>query len=143
MQEHGRRDQPGHQIAEVDDLIERIQVAGVVEAEKNEGGQAENIEVPRLVRAAAPEIDEQPDQQVCRAHHDTGTPPRGPGAARATTRWLDFDAAALDLVLRLAPRPDAHQHLGHVGGLLDGDAVDGEQAVADVDAAHSSPDRRL
>ena len=50
-------------------------------------------------------------------------------------RGCHLEAAALDLVLRLAPRPDPDQHFGDVGGLFDGNAVDRNQVVALMDAA--------
>jgi hypothetical protein len=124
MQEHGRRHQTGGQVAEVDDFVECVELPGVVEAKEDEGRQAQHIKVPRLLRAAAAEVDEQADHQVGESHqvligdgqiqrhfpHDDG--------------GVDLHPKAADVINGLAPRADAHQHLSDVGGIGDGNSVD-------------------
>ena len=87
MQEHGGRQQARHQVSEIDHLVEIVELAGVVEAERNETRQAENIKMLRLLRAAAPEVDEQPDHQVRGAQPHTGKGWPGRAAARRPPAW--------------------------------------------------------
>ena len=69
MQKNRGRKQARRHVAEIYHLVERIELSGVVEVEEDERNQAEDIKMQRLVRAAAPEIDEKTDHQV-------GTPTR-------------------------------------------------------------------
>src|ERR1019366_8292540 len=63
MQEHRGRQQAGHQVPEINHLIEVVELAGIVKAQRDEARQTQNIKVPGLVRAAPPEVDEQPDNE--------------------------------------------------------------------------------
>ncbi len=58
MQKDSGREQSRRHIAKVNDFIEPIQLAGVMERAQDERNQAQNIEMARLMGAAAPEIDE-------------------------------------------------------------------------------------
>src|SRR5215813_8773783 len=88
----------------------------------------------RLIRAAAPEINEKPDQQIRAAHQilvDQNAIQRLLSHHEADR---DFDASALHAIRRLQPRADANQHLRDILGLLDGYAFDGQHAVAGMDS---------
>ncbi len=58
MQENGRGEQAGRHVAKVNDFIETVQLAGVVEAEEDERNQAQDIEMARFMGAAPAEVDE-------------------------------------------------------------------------------------
>ena len=134
MQEHGGRQQARHQVAEINHLVEIVELAGVVEAQRNETRQAQNIKMPRLLRAAPPEVDEQPDHQVSRPHRVLVEDRPVQRLLGHHQRRGQFHAAALQPILRLAPCADAYQDLGHIRGLFDRDAVDIQQPVGLVDA---------
>ena len=67
MQKKSRREQTGQHVAEQDDRIEAVQLAGVVERRKDERNQTEHVKMPRLLRRSAAEVDEQPDDQISHA----------------------------------------------------------------------------
>ncbi len=129
MQEHGRRHQAGGQVAEINDLVECIELPGVVEAKEHERGQAQNIKVPRLLRAAAAEINEQADHQVGKSDQVLVGDGQIQGHFPHDDSGVEVHAAAADVIDGLAPRPDAHQHLSDVGGILDGNSVDQRQPI--------------
>ena len=64
MQEQGRGEPARDQIAPVNDLIEGVQLAGVVEAGKDKGSETENIKMPGFIGAAAAEINKQADGEI-------------------------------------------------------------------------------
>src|ERR1019366_224379 len=68
MQEQRGCQQARHQVPEINHLIEVVELAGVVKAQRDEARQTQNIKVPGFVRAAPPEVDEQPDDEVCGPH---------------------------------------------------------------------------
>ncbi len=68
VQEDSRRKNSGRDIAEIDYLIEGVQLAGEVEAEKNKRSQAQYIKVHGSWRADPAIVDKQPDQQVGHAN---------------------------------------------------------------------------
>ena len=47
MEEHRGREESGGDVAPVDDLIEVVQLAGIVEGGEDEGDQAEQVKVQR------------------------------------------------------------------------------------------------
>src|SRR5579863_8992802 len=65
MQEQRGREPASDQVAPVDRHVERIELAGVMEPVNDEGNEAENIKVPGLIRAAAAEVNEETDDQIC------------------------------------------------------------------------------
>src|SRR5215472_14614750 len=100
MQEHDWRNQPSQIVAEIHDLVERVQVAGVVETEKDEGRKAQDVEMLGLVGVAPAEVNEQSDQQVRRPYQvleDDG-PIQGRFPNHHGGCYLK--SAAFDLVLR-------------------------------------------
>src|SRR5260370_11854102 len=68
VQEDSRRKNSSRDVAEIDYLIEGVQLAGEMEAEKNKRSQAQHIKVNRSWRADPSIVDKQPDQQVGHAH---------------------------------------------------------------------------
>src|SRR5205085_10223493 len=62
--EQRRGEQTGGEIAVIDDLVERVQLPGVVKAKVDKRREAENIEVLRLLGAAAAEVNEQANDEV-------------------------------------------------------------------------------
>src|SRR5580704_15370652 len=68
MQEQRGSQKPSHYIPQVDDLVEIVQLAGIVEGRQDETCQAQEIEMQRPRRISAPEIYKQADRQVYRAH---------------------------------------------------------------------------
>jgi len=101
-----------------------------VKAGKDERTEAQDVEVPGLVRAAAPEVYEQADDQV-----------RGPDQVlvrnlQAARRFADDDVAHPDVhtlpphqVLGLVPRANPDQNLRNVNGAVDSCSADLEQHV--------------
>ena len=67
MQEDRRRKDTGRDIAPVNDLVEIIQFARVVERRENKAHQAEQQEVQRFRRVAAAEINKQSDREIRQA----------------------------------------------------------------------------
>ena len=143
MQEQGGRQEARHQVPEINHLVEIVELAGVVKAQRDEAGQAQNIKVPGLLRAAPPEVDEQPDDQVRGPHRVLVDDRPVQRLLRHHQGRRQFHAAALQPVLRPAPRADPHQHLGHIRGLLDLDPVDVQQAVGAVDPGIQARTRRF
>ena len=139
VQEYGWGQEPGRDISVVDHLVEAVQFPGVVETEIDEGGQAKNIEVLRLVGAAAAEVYEQPDDQVGEADHVLVD-------HRPIERHLTDNqslngyphAAADDGVVGFVPEADSGQYLGYLDSLPDRAAADFREAVAFVDAGFRS-----
>ena len=135
MQEDGGREQAGGHVAEVHHLVEGVELARVVESQEDERSQAENVKVLCFVRAAAPEIDEQADDQVRKADRvliQHGAIHRHLADNQALNG--DLDAAAHHQVVGLLPDPYIHQRLGDFYGFADIQAPDTLQAVALVDA---------
>src|SRR5262245_24832776 len=113
MQKYRWSQQAGGHIREVDHLVERVQLAGVMERREDERDQAENVKVQRLVRTAAPEIDEQPDHQVGDSYQIKIGNSRIFGHFSDDQRGFELDAPSRDLVLGLVPRADTYQQLGN------------------------------
>jgi hypothetical protein len=108
MQEHGRRHEAGDQVPEIDHLIEIVQLAGVVKTERDEARQTQNIKVPGLVRAAPPEVDEQPDDEIRGPHRVLIQDPPVQRLLRHYQGGCQFHTPALHAVLRAAPGADPH-----------------------------------
>ena len=87
MQKHGGRQQARQQIAEINHLVESVELAGVVKAEGDERGQAKNIEMLRLMRAAPAEINEQARSAGTPSQPGTGKSPPDRAAARPPAAW--------------------------------------------------------
>ena len=64
MQEHRRLQYPGNDIAPVDDPVEVVELAGVLEGVRDERNYAENVEVRRTCRRPASQQYVQPDSQI-------------------------------------------------------------------------------
>ena len=64
MDEQRGLDEPGGRVAPVDDPVEGIQFAAVVEAVKNERNQTENIEMDGAGRVPAADENEQADEKI-------------------------------------------------------------------------------
>src|SRR3954469_25187941 len=64
MEEQGRLQQPGYDIAPEDRPIKQVQLAGVLERVKDEGHQAKNVEVHRTGRRLAPQQHIKADTKV-------------------------------------------------------------------------------
>src|SRR5689334_1638004 len=134
MQEESGRQQSSHEIPEIDDRIEAVQLAGVVKTKKNKRSQAENIKVARLLRTAAAEIHEQPDNQVGEADQVlVNHRPIHRHFAHDHVADRHPNAAPLYHIIRVAPDAEPHQYLGNVNGPVNFDSVDLEQAVARMD----------
>ncbi|MGA2576553.1 MAG: hypothetical protein ABSH24_11075 [Bryobacteraceae bacterium] len=101
-----------------------------MKAEQDERNQAQNVEMPRHVGAAAPVVDEQADQKIRRADHilvgDSGIERLFPDVDGG----LELDASPDGDILRLVPRSHGGQNLGNVNGLDGGGAVDLQQRIA-------------
>ena len=90
--------------------------------------------MPRFVSAAAAEVYKKSNEEIGAANQiliNDGSIER---LFSDQQGGLEFDAAALQPVLGLAPGADADQDFGNVGGLLNLDTVDIEQMVAGMDA---------
>ncbi len=115
MQEQSRRQQARAHVPEVDDLIESVELAGVMKTEEHERSQTENIEMQRLLRTAPAEIHEQPDNEVRRAHQVLIH--HGPVQRNLAHDYfsdIEFQVAALDVVRSREPGRQVSQDLGHV-----------------------------
>ncbi len=139
MQEQCRRHKPRDDVAQVNHLVEVVQLPRVVERRHDEAGQAQQKEVQRPLRVPPTEIDEQPDEQV---HHADGVLVKD---GRITIGLADddrsrnFDAVALVGVVRASPRAQPREHLGGLERIVDVLALDRHQHVA---FAQSSLQRR-
>ncbi len=135
MQKQGRRQQPGGHVAEINHLIEAVELPRVVKTEINERRQAKNIEMPGFLRAAAAEINEQADNQIRETHQVLVD--HGPVERYLTHDQVvdgNLDAAAYHHIGGVAPDAEAGQNLGDVYGLADMDTVDGGEPIAGVDS---------
>ena len=134
MQEQRRRQEPGDQIPQVNDLVEIVQLAGVVEREQDEAGQAQQEKVQGARGAAAAEVHEQPDRQIHGADRvlieDGGI---AFGLADDDVA-RHFDAVVQDLVLDLLPGAEARQNGGDIERAFDRQVGDRDQAVAFMDS---------
>ncbi len=134
MEEKRGRQPPGDQISPVDDLVEVVELAGVVKAGKDEGDQAEQEEVPRLLRAAAAKIYKEPDGEIGRPHQILKIDRRIVRGLAHDDFGGELDAvSAHDIVLR---RPGAHarQNARDIQSLCNRGGVDPDQHVAGVEA---------
>src|SRR6266852_1135871 len=117
MDENHRREHTGGYISPIDQLVEIIQFASVVEAKEDERDQTENVKVLCFIGTAAPEVNEQSNREV-------GEPDKVEVVHRRVwldvgddDRHLDFDAATPHQIIGFVPRPDANQDLCDIEGL--------------------------
>src|ERR1700731_1749136 len=103
MQEHGRSNDAGRHVSEIDRLIERVELAGVVETGQDERCKAEDIEMHRAWRIDTAIVDEEANKQV----DDANCVLKVNGAVRFhfADDGLPFDRDALTqhYILSLAP----------------------------------------
>src|ERR1022692_2476609 len=66
MQEQRGSQEPSHQVPQVHDLIEIVQLARIVESEQDKAGHTQDEKVLGARSASPPEIHEQTDGQVNR-----------------------------------------------------------------------------
>ena len=131
MDEERRLDQPGHRIAPVNDLIERVQLAGIMETVKDERGQTENVEMNRSRRAPPAHENEKPDEEVeQRSDAQIILNRRRIGLRGGDYRGFKRPAIAPHLVTDLGPRPRTEQYPGHIRRAMNRDAADGLHIVA-------------
>src|SRR5262249_4698062 len=143
VQKHGWRYESRHQVSEIDHLVEIVELARVVKAKRNETRQAQNVEVLRLLGAAAPEVDEETDDQVCRSHGiliDHGPFQR---LFRHHQHGGEFHAAALQAVFRPAPWSDCYQDFLDVRCPLNLNPIDIQQPVCGMNSRISPRAGRL
>ena len=134
VQEDGGREQAGGDVGKVDELVEIVELAGVVETGQDERNQAEDVEMAGLGCVQPAEINEQSDGQVGDADNvlvETG---------RIGYRLADdhlgfgFHVMAAEDVLGAGVGAQPDQDLGDLDGAFDGRAVDADQNVARADA---------
>ena len=89
-----------------------------------------DVEVRRLVGAAAAEVDEQADGQVSQSHQVLVH--AGAVERRFAHQHVggELHPSAAELVFGFAPRAEARQHLRDIQGVVGGDALDALQTVA-------------
>ncbi len=128
MQEQSGRQEPRHHVADVNDLVEIIQLAGVVEGGEDKARKAEHVEMQRARGVAAAKIDEQADRDI----------DHGDGVLIVDRRIAigfagdDLDVERLtaitaDQVLGVAPGTQGRQSLGRFDGAADAEALDRNQ----------------
>ena len=111
VKKNRRSQDAGHHVAEINDLIEGIQLTGVMETGENKRSQAKNVEVLRLVCATAAKINKQSNNQV--GHSDHVLIRDGPilGNFADNDRGFEIHAAPMHDIFGLIPGADPHQHL--------------------------------
>ena len=134
MQEQCGRQESRHQISQINDFVEIVQLARVVEREQDEAGHAQDEKVQRARSASAAEVDEQSDGQIHGADRvlikDGGI---ALGLADDDVAG-DLDAVVQNLVLDFFPGAEPRQHRRDIQRALDGEVGDRNQAVALMDS---------
>jgi hypothetical protein len=134
MQKYRGSQQSRDQVAVGDDFVEGVELPGVMETEEDERGQAEDIKVPRLMRAAAPEVHEQADDQIRGANHVLVNHGALEGRFSHQHARIDFNSTRDQVVARPTQRAYPHQDFGNIDGLADLDVLDRKQPVARVNS---------
>ena len=131
MQEQHGSEITRNYVAQIDDLVEIVQLAGVVEGGQNKAGQAQQEEMHGARRGTAAEINKQPDGQVHRAVGIKIEERRIAFGLRDNDVVLDLLAMAVvkDRILRRLPCAQPCQNLGRLQRILNLDAFNREQNV--------------
>ncbi len=141
MEKQRGRQPTGHQVAPVHHLVERVQLARVMEAGKNKRGQTENIKMAGLRSTAPPEVNKQANRHIRRADQILI------GKRHAARHLADINrrrdvvnhglavhSLTSEIVNRLSPGANGSQGPGYVVGARDCLTLNGAQAVALADA---------
>src|SRR6185436_3411771 len=134
MHEDHRSEHARHDVAPVNQLVEIVQLACVVKGAENKSNQAENIEVLCFLRAATPEINEQPNCEVGYANKVQVVYGGVTRHFAHNERRLNINALVPHQVVALAPCTQSHKDFGHVQRVRDQSAVDTDQEVARPDS---------
>ncbi len=135
MEQECRREQPGQNVAPVNDFVEVVQLACVMEAEQHKRRQAERVEVNSLLRTAAAQVNEQTDGEIKRPNkvlveNDVA------GMALADDHvGVGAASTALKVVFGGFPGTDPHQHLRNIERPANRHRFDARQDISLADSA--------
>ena len=133
MQEQRRLQQPGDDVRPVDDPVEIVELAGVVEGVKDERDQAENVEVRTLGRGPASEQNVHADAEVDQRDQPQSGVERAIGGSQ-DQRSFHRHALPHQRVGGLGPNADAIELPLQAADVGDVPAFDGNQLIAGLDA---------
>src|SRR5580693_9033893 len=119
MKQQGRREQTRCNLCPVDFPVEYVQFSAEVKRTKDEGNQAENVEVHRAWRVPPANENEQPNEKIEQAH-DAQKVLGGERLFRGgrNQRRFEFVAAARKLIARLGPEAGTIEPVSDVRGAI-------------------------
>src|SRR5579875_324973 len=134
MEKNGGCEQVGGEITPIDEFVEGVQLARVVETAGDERHETEQDEVERFGGAGSAVIDEQANCQIEEANRVLVIER---GIARAlfdkNMVLLEVDAIPAERVGGLSKRRDLPERFRNVEGIVDRKTADPEELVAEVD----------
>ena len=134
VQKQGRRQKTGHHIAQINHLVEIIQLSGIMEGREDETRQAQQEKVQGPGSVAPPEIYKQSDREIDDA--DRVLIEDGRIAVRLTHDHIrrDLDPVVQNFIFGLPPSAQPCQNLRGFEGVVDVDPLDRNQGVAFVNS---------
>jgi hypothetical protein len=134
MQEQGGREPARYNVPPVDHLVERVELAGVVEAAEDKRNQAEDIEMTSFISAAPAEVNEHSDGEITESDKILVGKRDAMVDLGDVNRCVRHHPRAPECINRLSPCPAGSQCFRNVLGSADRNALDGFQNVVDMNA---------